>query len=181
MRNAEKTSEDTKKNNLLVLFSTIKKTLAEQVEKFYPELHFAQREAAEYIKEDMSLMEKPNYNFEQNSWQFTIADELVGIANNKSEKNDTVKETEQAEDDEEQETKTAALKMPSVVEKFVPTYSSPKGFVSIGGMSELKEELYDKIILLQLRGRELFLPRIDFLNKKIFPYLLNYTIFWRRY
>ena len=60
LRNAEKTSEDTKKNNLLVLFSTIKKTLAEQVEKFYPELHFAQREAAEYIKEDMFKILKHN-------------------------------------------------------------------------------------------------------------------------
>lgn len=149
LRSAEKEDEEAKKNNLFVLFSTIKKTLAEQVEKFYPELHFAQREAAEYIKEDMSLMDKPNYNFDKSSWQFTIADELVGIANNKNNQNGAVKKTEQAEDTEETEepeTKAKALQMPSVIEKFVPTYSSPKGFVSIGGMSELKEELYDKII-----------------------------------
>lgn len=150
LREAE-SNKNPKHNQLFVLFSTVKKTLAEQVEKFYPELNFAKREAADYIREDMALMDKEGYDYDKTSWQFSIADDLIGISNkaekvDKNNDNNIDENTEDNEEDEEVKSKTSSLKMPSVIEKFVPTYSSPKGFKSIGGMEDLKVDLYDKII-----------------------------------
>ncbi len=141
------------------LFASVKKNLAEKVEKFYPELEFTKVEASTYFREDFTLMGKKGYDFDKETWQIKIASDLQAVAKelDKKTKNSSpisekkiepkqIKPQEQVEDDDDENEKIDLNKIPSVIEKFTPTFSSPKGFKSIGGMEDLKIELYDKII-----------------------------------
>ena len=168
-------------NILFDIFVALKSTLAKTVEEHFPELNFAKREAKNYYKEDNAIMIKNNYNIFDKTWQYSIASNLDEISTHnalaKCEKNniDEPKEIEMAKrarrarikriktfDTKDVVNKEEALEIPSVIEKYTPTYSSPKGFKSMGGMKELKEDLYDKIIYPATHPEEAELDLIEY-------------------
>lgn len=136
------------------IFERLKNTLAVTVDNTYPELEFSKRESKEYLSEDDHLALNDDYDVYKKSWQYSIGNELDMLASHNIDPEledrivEEIIEEEKQEELNEEKIKEEALPLvvPEVIEKFVPTYSSPTGFESIGGMDELKADLIDKII-----------------------------------
>ena len=148
-----RTSKDeTEEDDFLNAFLSPKYTLMELVDIKYPELNYPKREQKSYLNEVPK-----NYDPEDIPWQKVAADEFAIFISE-----DVFSDDEDVQFFINQNSKTEAkpitksdkttnviskiAETPEIVERFQPTFSSPKGFESLGGMHELKGELYDKII-----------------------------------
>lgn len=129
------------------LFGTLlktKSTLANLVEAFYPELDYTKREIQSYTHDTQKdgLLTENSY-----PWRIALASELSMILQDIDAKN-LIPEQEKKIEKTENKAIQQASPAPdfNIIEKFEPSFSSPKGFDSLGGMTNLKEEMYDKII-----------------------------------
>lgn len=155
-------TNDSRVDNFYDVLRGSKINLSILVEEQYPELKFIKRESDYYIKQGGKITEQSD---EQYPWQTQLGEELFFyfglMSTSKKEKKDREKEENINIDsklnddviDKDEETKQAdetssqtVLQENQLVEVFKPSFSSPKGFESLGGMTELKEELLDKII-----------------------------------
>ncbi len=147
-------AEKNKNHNLVSMYSSIfiplKPIVADQLEYRFPLLNYRKTELEDYKKELGSRKIKDEYHWLQEISetlefdQLLFGEEEVEVeaaqqplpANNKIVSDKTTSLT-----------KTSA-KDPGAnyVEKFVPNEYSPKGFSSLGGMEQVKEVLYDKLI-----------------------------------
>ena len=128
-------------------------TLASLVEHKYPELNYAKIERDTYESEAANIAKKGT---EKYPWQFSIANELSEIVDagkveeltpeQKKKLNEAEKRAAEQKRTNKNQTNAAPKTDNNVIEKFEPNDFSPKGFESLGGMDELKEDLYDKII-----------------------------------
>jgi len=159
-------------------FSPTKIILSALVDSVYPDLKYPTREYNSYIEEAGEILEKTGEVF---TWQYSMAAEL-GFNLPPEETLDPEDLEAQGEIDYEEvpeltpeqqakwdeaekdapprhNSNDDEIKISDVIQKFEPTFSSPKGFESIGGMNNLKEELYDKIIYPALHPEE---AKLDF-------------------
>lgn len=174
-------------NNLpSLLYGTLtpaKITLAGLVENAYPDLDYTKREYDSYIREAGEIIQKTGSVY---SWQFGLAAELgmslppedIGGEDNEEyidieskAINGDVDNQEAGELSPDQWMKLHNMQsrndaktkeetpISEIIQKFEPGLSSPTGFESIGGMDNLKEELYDKIIYPALNPEE---AKLDF-------------------
>ena len=159
---------DDREEELYDAFAFVKLSLAKLVEEKYPELNYTEREHKTYNSEAGAIMKKGKDLW---PWQFAMANELESyISKNEADEKDIdndisgkgnpppANDSDQRFYDRVDKIKNAIKEnkesTPDVVERFVPTLSSPKGFESLGGMKELKEELMDKIIYPALHPEE---------------------------
>lgn len=133
------TKDEAKTQDLLYALINPKLTLANMVENMYPELDYTNRELQSYY---YSKNDKTNND---ESWQMYMAEVLAKFItvqdNELTQEQQTIIDT--AENFNLHKTQEG---MPDVIEKFEPSFSTPKGFSSLGGMVELKEQLTDKIL-----------------------------------
>jgi len=158
--------DESKTSDLLYgTLSTAKLSLANLVDQTYPDLKYTSREYEQYMREANKIVGNNGNIYD---WRFGLAaelgfllpleetlddEELNELNNNKNateltdeqwrklEKAETLSSGRRVYEDDED-----AVNIANLVERFKPTFSSPKGFESIGGMDNLKEELYDKVI-----------------------------------
>ena len=146
--------DSAKKNFMYLAFVSPKVALAQLVHEKYPELNYIKREKIAYETEVIK-------NKKLDSWQSAIASELCDIEEIYETYKDEPQNSEKAvgTDTANKANSTPSEKLkgkeiPDVIEKFEPTFSSPEGFKSLGGMDQLKEELTDKIIYPALHPEE---------------------------
>ncbi len=145
--------------------SSTKLSLANLVDQTYPDLKYTSREYEQYMREANKNVEGHGDLYD---WRFSMAaelgfllpleetldeEELNELNNNKNateltdeqwsklEKAENLSSGRRVYEDDDE-----AASVANIVERFKPTYSSPTGFESLGGMENLKEDLYDKII-----------------------------------
>ena len=143
------------------LFINSKVSVTEKIDKRFPNSEYLSKELYEYQREviDRQITDK-------NHWLVEITDELADIAASnliskedlrllhsiKSKKNETSKSesptetTPSTQESSQVPVKKSDDKDNTLVELFIPNEYSPTGFESVGAMSELKAELYDKIV-----------------------------------
>lgn len=121
---------------LIAMLFDIKPTLCDLVDELFPNLHFAQKEIKSYSKEGKKAL------FD---WKQELAEELGDV------ENDAVPVTEG--------------KVQDKFHEFEPNSESPKGFSSLGGMDELKQSLYDKIIFPILEPEKAKLDEVEYGKK----------------
>ncbi len=154
-----------KKNFMYLAFVSPKVALAQLVHEKYPELKYPEREKKSYEAE---AVRSKNID----SWQNSILSELEDVIETYEEYENDKKSQANTEKTDTTNTpkvgnavggqtapKTSHREIPSVIEEFIPTFSSPEGFKSLGGMNQLKEELTDKIIYPALHPEE---AKLDF-------------------
>lgn len=143
--------------------------LSKLVDYKYPELNFTEKEIESYEQEAYNLYKLG----EDYPWQFQLATEL----DLSSDKEKNLTDEQQAKINELMKAQKPVVKsvtkeiikheekplpLPREIEQievFKPNFSSPKGFESIGGMNELKEEMRDKILTPVLNPE---LAKLDF-------------------
>ena len=162
--------DDEEEDDYLVALARTKIALAELVDLKYPELNYPAREQKSYLSEikkntkDLKDLENED---EDLPWQQYLAEEFYQVLGYDPDYEiavfkDTIPDFSQGTCPSEDNpinsaaaTDKSALietaietlgQAPSVIERFEPTFSSPKGFESLGGMTELKDELTDKIL-----------------------------------
>jgi len=121
--------------------------LAKLVTTYFPNLKFQAEELEHYRKKGDSNLQ--NGISDSDNWEMQLADEL------------DVWDGDSLEDDETDSPKPIVKSLPpantnatgtsesareSLLEEFVPTESSPRGFIDIAGMDELKKTLTEAII-----------------------------------
>lgn len=143
--------DSAKKDFMYLAFVSPKVALAQLVHEKYPELNYIKREKDSYESEVVKSRKL-------DSWQNSIVSEFCDIEEiyetykdetNNTENQPKEKTVEPGTANKTKPTPSEKLKekeIPNVIEKFEPTFSSPEGFKSLGGMDQLKEELTDKII-----------------------------------
>ncbi len=141
-----------------------KHVLSDMVDRKFPELNYKDTEIKDYLRTARAISRKGEDEY---PWQFEMVDELAdgdprayddfsdhdfdndsesaSVAKALAEKFEPHSSIEKIEELSYEE-KIGMIADSDVVEKFVPSFSSPKGFSSIAGMQSLKEELYDKVI-----------------------------------
>ena len=157
LRQAEKN-----KNQQLVdiysnIFINIKPTITEVLDKRFPQLKYRETELSTYRKE----LSPKNPKSEEYTWKDEIIDELMDEEEFKAVMQEEMRAhgvDPIADTSEIPETKTNAKppaasqthpktkKQAELLEKFTPTEYSPTGFSSLGGMDDIKEALFDKVI-----------------------------------
>ena len=127
-----------------------KLSLANLVELKYPDMNYCAREKYSYETDAYNAI--LNKKDEDALWMYSIGDGLIQVLADIKERN-YLDETDETDDtDDTDEANEAGVKFISqnndsdIVEKYIPNEFSPKNFDSLGGMENLKEELYDKII-----------------------------------
>ena len=120
--------------------------LAKLVDYKFPDLNFTKKETESYEREAYNIKIKQNDAY---PWQLELASEL-DLSQDK-EKDLTPEQKEQIYQavigSRKPETTVQLPEENNLIRVFKPDMSSPKGFESIGGMDELKEEMNDKIII----------------------------------
>lgn len=146
--------DSAKKDFMYLAFVSPKVALAQLVHEKYPELHYIKREKDSYESEVVKSKKL-------DSWQSSIVSELCDIEEiyetykDEPQNGEKAVETDTANKaDSTPSEKLKGKEVPDVIEKFEPTFSSPEGFKSLGGMDQLKEELTDKIIYPALHPEE---------------------------
>ena len=152
-------------------FLSSKLTLANLVDWTYPELNYNSTEMMHYMKEShgfihdwhfgvatefSSLIQSNREIYGENDNFGVVAVDPSELTPEEKEIIDAFEEAETQYDNTNNKNvppnKDATTKddeevqITDLVEFFKPTFSSPKGFESVGGMENLKEELYDKVI-----------------------------------
>lgn len=166
-----RTSKDyEEEDDYLSALARTKIALAELVDLKYPELNYAEREQKSYlseIKKNAKNLKNSENEDDDLPWQQYLAEEFYQVLSYDPDYEiaayddiafNSSKDEQQAADnsvnsadptDKYAQISTAIESLgqiPSIIECFTPTFSSPKGFESLGGMVELKDELNDKII-----------------------------------
>lgn len=154
--------------------ASTKMSLAYLVEAKYPKLHFLDQEITSYHDDAVNVIKEKGWS--AITWHVDLIADLEGLKtkfdskaltpeqierlkrmqaqallngtpNNKPKEAATpTKSAEPATPVKAPEPAAQKAQMPEVIEKFIPNQYSPKGFESLGGMLELKDELFDKII-----------------------------------
>ncbi len=146
---------EAEEDEFLSAFTAPKITLAGLIDIKYPELNYSAREKKSYLNEIPK-----NLDPDEIPWQRIVAEDFAmhdaeeNIENDPDvvyfilqAKNEQPAESVPQTKVQNIETAIEAIgETPDIIERFVPTFSSPKGFESLGGMTELKEELNDKIL-----------------------------------
>lgn len=145
-------NKDSKSGIIEGVFIPSKLALAAIIEEKYPELNFAELEAKTYEKEGEKITSRTG---EKYPWQFTIANELSYDANHDDAEDLTPEQEKKLKEAEEKST-TRQIKHKNdilprdidndLLERYTPNEFSPKGFDDLGGLKDLKEKLFDKII-----------------------------------
>ena len=141
--------DEGEEDEFLNAFIRPKVTLADLVDIKYPELNYPTVEYISYLKEIPKIVSE-----EEAPWQQYIAEELYAFTLDNFEEDEIENGTEDIKITTDKNDKIDKIdkmlekagEIPDIVEKFKPTLSSPRGFDSLGGMHELKEELKDKIL-----------------------------------
>lgn len=129
---------------LAALLLNIKPELANWVDTYLPKLDFGFKEIFHYYNSGIKALEK-NGQIEGN-WRLGLLDTLnydrgLGIIENKDGKPQLVKLMGQLGEEDSFQSPS------SIISEHVFNSKSPKGFSSIGGMDDLKKNLYEKIIV----------------------------------
>lgn len=130
------------------LFYSIKPVIAEQLDARFPKLNYRQIEADTYKQEIDSRNIKDEFH-----WLPIIKNALLGgqklfvvVQQEEFPENIGMTGLQQSEPEEKSKNPAKSHSGLEFVEKFTPDEYSPKGFSSLGGMYEVKEILYDKVI-----------------------------------
>ncbi len=161
LRQAEKN-----KNQQLVdiysnIFINIKPTITEVLDKRFPQLKYRETELSTYRKE----LSPKNPKSEEYTWKDEIIDELMdeeefkavmqeemrmhnidNIDTNSKITPESKKTSNQSPQVQKNKNNKQVKKQAELLEKFTPTEYSPTGFSSLGGMDDVKEALFDKVI-----------------------------------
>ena len=145
----------------------VKEITVSNINERFPELDYRQKEYDTYLAE-ANEKKNPHCNYWLNELVFILSESInednvfapeieKSKKANKSNKDnpsklngDNTPELGKIDNAEQISKTKKKKKLPEgaeLVEEFVPGEYSPKGFESIGGMDELKEKLYDKIIM----------------------------------
>lgn len=169
--NALDACDETKDDSILLLNTLIpaKLALISLIDYKYPEMNFIEHERASYGTQAAKLIHTDLSA--PVPWQAVMENELYNtirlseIADLTPEQNETLKEVENkniaSKYEKIDDTSSKTSEMPEVIERFEPNEFSPKGFESLGGMKELKEELFDKIIFPATHPEE---AKLDFIE-----------------
>lgn len=153
LRKAEKENNTSLVDLYSYLFINIKPAITEELNSRFPLLNYRQTELETYQQEKKELNLGEEYH-----WLDQITDEISDNAILDGELIDEIKynteETYATTKTASSSTTTSKDKCPACLEKFIPTPTSPVGFVSIGGMQGVKNLLEDKI-LFPLRNPEM--------------------------
>ncbi len=136
--------DEIEENDFLNAFIAPKVTLADIVDTKYPELNYPTVEYRTYLKEIPKNIEEGD-----DPWQQYIVEELHPFTVDECDEDFEINDTDTKPTgniNKVDNTYQTMKETPDIVEMFKPTLSSPKGFDSLGGMHELKEELRDKIL-----------------------------------
>ncbi len=148
--------------DFLSLFLVLKTNLISMIDQKYPELNYGKIETETYDKEGDKLLR--NKKIKSYPWQFTIADAMYNIyemekylntennknnnaANNKEKKNISTDKTNNKISKNLNTNAKKSVIDEEIIEQYKPNAYSPKGFNSLGGLDDLKEQLFDKIII----------------------------------
>ena len=155
----EKSQKDasSKYHDYLDVFLTAKQMLAGLIEITFDKLHFADREYKHYDDEFIKngSREKDWRKDARETLVDWVSDEVKGSAPVETKKEPTIKPKEQISSNiEETENSDSSvvnsvmsmLATKSFLEEFKPDESSPKGFSSVAGMTDLKRDLEEGII-----------------------------------
>ncbi len=176
--NALDICDDSKDDSILLLNTLIpaKLALINLIDYKYPEMNFIEHERASYgTKASKLMMDDLSAPM---PWQAVMEDELYNAIKASElpeltpEQMDTLREAENkslhskyTNNDKTEsvtnKTEAVANETPEVIERFEPNEFSPKGFESLGGMKDLKEELFDKIIFPATHPEE---AKLDFIE-----------------
>jgi len=121
---------------LVGFFIDLKSTLTGYIEKRFPDLKFARKEANHYERAAAG---------DELSWRLEASEALNDIADAADEVDIEVGErvagpASRVKSSRDEETEK------DIMSEYLPTSESPKGFESLGGMEKLKEKFLDKII-----------------------------------
>lgn len=147
LRKAEKEKNHRALEMYSYLFVNMKPSITEELNDRFPLLNYRKTELETYNAE-----KKARNLGEEYHWLDQITDELSDYAEMDGEFSDDELEGNSTESTTSTKTappptsKVANDKCPACLEEFIPTPVSPVGFVSIGGMKEVKELLEDKIL-----------------------------------
>lgn len=145
-------NNDSKSGIIEGVFIPSKLALAAIIEERYPELNFGKRESETYEKDGEKITAQTGKKY---PWQFAIAKELSYDASFYNAEDLTSEEMQKLKEAEEKST-TSPIKPKNdapprdfndgLLERYTPNEFSPKGFEDLGGLKDLKEKLFDKII-----------------------------------
>ena len=139
------------------IFINTKPTISRMLDERFPQLNYQSTELSTYRKE----LKQKDPKDDEYTWKDSIVDELMDEEEFKAVMQEEIRAhgVDPITDTSEiPETKTNAKppaapqahqktkKQAELLEKFTPTEYSPTGFSSLGGMDDIKEALFDKVI-----------------------------------